>query len=312
MKKLYCFALVILPFFANALEVDIISSFNIEELPAKLEIVKRVYDVKSICPTDYFVKRSPYDSNLVKIIVFDPFFNREVIPKLPKEKLVLFIWEPQNFPLEFYDTYSKVYTWDDSLVDNIKFFRFNYPYLMPFNGNSLRFEEKKLCTLVVGNWTQQRLNILKFFEANQPEGLDCYGRRPPELENTSMWKGAISGLHSGNEKISTLQNYRFCVCFENTIGSHGYITEKIFSCFAAGCVPIYWGAANISDYIPKTCFIDYRDFRDNEALYKFISTMSQEVYQEYVEEIAKYLKSQQALLFSPQFFDNLIYEAITH
>lgn len=164
--------------------------------------------------------------------------------------------------------------------------------------------------MVVGNWTSQRLNVLKFFEANHPRELECYGRCPPELENVSMHKGHIPGLHSGEEKISTLERYRFCICFENTTGLQGYITEKIFSCFAAGCIPVYWGADNIESYIPKSCFIDYRDFETNTELYKFIATMPSERYQEYIENIKQYLLSEQALQFSPQFFDYLVYSAI--
>lgn len=181
---------------------------------------------------------------------------------------------------------------------------------MSYRENFISFEEKKLCTLVVGNWTPERLNVLRFFDANHPEKLECYGRCPPELKNMFMYKGHISGLHSGEEKISTLQKYRTCVCFENTIGLQGYITEKIFSCFAAGCIPIYWGSENIETYIPKSCFIDYRDFATETNLYEFISTLSQETYQDYIEEIKQFLQSEQAQQFSPQFFENLLYNAI--
>ncbi len=301
-----------LPFFCNALEVDIISSFNIEELPSKMSNVKSEFTLKLTCPVDY-LNRSADDSILKKIIVFDPIFGGAVniIPTLPKEKLVLFVWEPNILSSEIYDAYSRVYTWDDTLVDGIKFFRFNYPYLMPFKGHWVAFENKKLCTMVVGNWTEQRLNLVQFFERNHPEGLECYGRSPPELKNMFMHKGHIPGLHSGEEKISTLQNYRFCLCFENTIGLKGYITEKIFSCFSAGCIPIYWGSTNIEHYIPKSCFIDYRDFANNAELYQYISTMSQDRHHEYIEEIKKYLRSEQAYIFSSQFFNNIVYEAIT-
>ena len=34
----------------------------------------------------------------------------------------------------------------------------------------------------------------------------------------------------------------------------GYITEKIFDSFFAGVVPIYWGAENITDYVPKSLY----------------------------------------------------------
>jgi hypothetical protein len=165
--------------------------------------------------------------------------------------------------------------------------------------------------MVVGNWTEERLDVFRFFKDNHPELLDCYGRCPPGMENMNMYKGHIPGLHSGDEKVSVLQNYRFCVCFENTIGLRSYITEKIFSCFASGSIPIYWGTDNIEDFIPKSCFIDYRDFKNNEELFRFISNMSKKSHEEYVERIKQFLDSEQAQIFSPKYFEDLIYKAIT-
>lgn len=307
MKKIIYFLCVLIPICIDGLEVDILANFNIEELPSKLLPIKETFDVKTVSLSDYFEYKSPNEP--YKIIVFNPYFDRDLISMLPKEKLILFVWEPETLPISFYNEYAKIYTWDDSLIDNKKFFRFNYPYLMPMRENTIPFEEKKLCAMVVGNWTKQRLDILRFFESNYPKELDCYGRCQPS--GTSLWRGPISGLHSGDEKISTLQKYRFCICFENTTGLKGYITEKIFSCFAAGCIPVYWGADNIEEYIPKSCFIDYRDFHSHEQLYQFLVTLSRERHQEYIEAIEKYLHSEEAQTFSPEYFDNLIYQAVT-
>lgn len=302
------------PFFISAFEVDIVANFDLKGVPSKILNENHEFKVNRTSPIHYLAK-SGHDSSLKKIIVFDlPNAGNapKIFPNLPKEKLILFVWEPKIFRSDIYDLYAKVYTWDDTLVDNVKFFRFNYPYLMPFRESSLSLMKKKLCTIIAAHWTKERLNILEFFETYHPEDLDCYGRKaPPELKDPSLYKGAISGGHSGEEKISILQNYRFCICFENTVGLQGYITEKIFSCFAAGCVPIYWGADNIADYIPKSCFIDYRDFENDAKLYKYITSMSEERYSEYIKEIQNYLESEKAQLFSPQFFDNLLYEIIT-
>lgn len=71
-------------------------------------------------------------------------------------------------------------------------------------------------------------------------------------------------------KAITLAKYKFCICYENMRDVKGYITEKIFDCFMAGCVPIYWGASNITDYIPADCFIDRRTFTSMEELYVFM------------------------------------------
>jgi alpha(1,3/1,4) fucosyltransferase len=152
--------------------------------------------------------------------------------------------------------------------------------------------------------------MVKFFELMAPQGLDCYGECPPNLKKLSMYKGKIPGHVSSEEKISVLSNYRFCLCFENTPELKGYITEKIFSCFAAGSVPIYWGFENIERYIPKSCFIDYRDFQNPRTLYRYITMMTPERHEQYVEEIKRYLESDQAKMFSVEAFDDLMYQAI--
>jgi hypothetical protein len=47
-----------------------------------------------------------------------------------------------------------------------------------------------------------------------------------------------------NDKISYLKNFIFNICPENS-NTMGYVTEKIFDSFLAGCIPIYTGSFNI-------------------------------------------------------------------
>ncbi|KAB7887432.1 hypothetical protein GBG19_10625 [Poseidonibacter ostreae] len=68
------------------------------------------------------------------------------------------------------------------------------------------------------------------------------------------------------------------MCYENARDIPGYITEKIFDSFFAGCVPVYLGADNITEHIPKECFIDKREFDTYEKLYKYLKNMSDEEY----------------------------------
>ena len=92
----------------------------------------------------------------------------------------------------------------------------------------------------------------------------------------------------------------------------GYITEKIFDCFFAGCVPVYWGASNIYDYIPQTCFVDRRKFVDHESLYHFLLTMPEKNYIAYQNAIKIFLKSQAATLFYPEpFVSNIVDTIVT-
>ena len=86
----------------------------------------------------------------------------------------------------------------------------------------------------------------------------------------------------------------------------GYVTEKIFDCFWAGCVPVYWGASNITNSIPKECFISRADFASDRALYEFMKNMDKTQYLCYLDNIQKFLASEQAQLYSKEFFINTV------
>ena len=70
----------------------------------------------------------------------------------------------------------------------------------------------------------------------------------------------------------------------------------------AGCVPIYWGAVDVTDYIPAGCFIDRRKFANFQEVYDYISTMPEEEYNQYLENIRIYLNSEEVQIFSIDFF----------
>lgn len=82
------------------------------------------------------------------------------------------------------------------------------------------------------------------------------------------------------------------------------------NCFAAGNVPIYWGATNVADYIPKECFIDQRDFASMEELYAYLKQMPKEEYAIYIDNIRSFLSSDQARVFTQEYFDAAFCEAV--
>jgi len=93
----------------NAQEIDVFSDFSLD-LPAKLSKVRQEFQINETLSADYFLTRSPHRPELSKIVVFNRFFDQQVISTLPKDKLILFVWEPVKLDPEFYNLYSKVYT----------------------------------------------------------------------------------------------------------------------------------------------------------------------------------------------------------
>lgn len=263
-----------------------------------------------------FRKPLPLFEKLVFFNIFDFVHREHNLKRLPKENMILFLWEPPNVLGKMYkpkvtDCFARVYTWNDDLVDGKKFFKFYYPDLRPMIPDVVPFEEKKLCTLVAScivnksrsSLYKEREKAISFFEGVGESGFEFYGRG---------WKGEDHKSYRGPlaDKIQAVKQYRFSIAYENTQGLKGYITEKIFDCFAAGNVPVYWGAPNVTDFIPKDCFIDRRDFACMEDLYAFLKGMGKEEYEGYLRRIRLFLESDAAKKFSRQSFEALFAEAI--
>ena len=68
-----------------------------------------------------------------------------------------------------------------------------------------------------------------------------------------------------------LDRARFSICYENSRGSPGYLSEKIFDCLTSGCVPIYIGTTHARPPIPEDCFIDGDQFRTPGEMLAFIA-----------------------------------------
>jgi hypothetical protein len=238
-----------------------------------------------------------------------PSFIR-IAKRYPSSKLAAFLWEPPiksyslNFDSKLHSSFSKIFTWDDNLVDNKFFLKLYYPQpSLEMISDVVPFEKRKFCTLINRNQlshhplelTTERLNTILFFE-DKPGKFDFYG---------TGWDAARYKNYKGTvqKKTDCLKNYKFCICYENTRDTDGYISEKIFDCFVSGCIPVYWGSRNIEQYIPKNCYIKREDFNSINELYCYLESLSEEVFNEYIKNIKLFLESDRAYLFS---IDNFI------
>ncbi len=84
------------------------------------------------------------------------------------------------------------------------------------------------------------------------------------------------------------------------------MTEKIFDCFFAGIVPIYYGAPNIEEYIPKNTFINFRDFKNYKELDLFLKSVDEDAYNLYMKNIRIFLNSDKFYKFSQENFTDTI------
>jgi Glycosyltransferase family 10 (fucosyltransferase) C-term len=67
-------------------------------------------------------------------------------------------------------------------------------------------------------------------------------------------------------KLKMFRKYKFCETLENS-ADKDYVTEKVYIGLMAGCLPIYFGAPNVEDYVPTPeSIINVRNYRNREEL----------------------------------------------
>ncbi len=242
-----------------------------------------------------------------------PAMQRNWLADFPKEKSLLFLYEPEhadpyaNDP-KCHEHFSTILTYRDDLVDNKTYHKYHLPH--PLEAvEALPYDQKKFCCMVAhykvsSDPTTTYRARRELIDTSNGE-IALYGRR---------WEGHGYSNYRGfaPSKIKTMSHYRFSICYENCLGVPGYVSEKIFDCLMAYSVPIYWGAPNIEDYVPPSCFIDRRDFDSNEELLAFLRKMSQHTYDQYQCAIHRFLEGEAIGRFKVERVQNQITEYISH
>lgn len=280
----------------------------------------------------------PQDSDIV--IYFDmPRYSSDLVVRHKSYLLAIesSIVRPENFDRINYRNFNKVFTWNDDFVDNVKCFKINYAFEFPAK-ISKEVIRRKLCCLIVSNKSSkmsnelysERKKIIRWFEKEHIADFDLFGfgwdsyrfeghiliralnRIPliPKIINALPGMKYLSYRGEVEDKIRIMRDYRFAIAYENVKDENGYITEKIFDVFISGCVPVYWGAKNVIEYIPNNCFIDRRDFGSNELLYDYIKNMTDLDYFTYLENIENFLNSDKAKIFTATHFAETIVKEI--
>ena len=234
--------------------------------------------------------------------------------------------------------YRKIFTWDDELADGNRFVKINFPNPIQVHAVDGFSKRDRFCCLIAGNKTlsvrdnrnlyPERVTTIRWFEANAPKDFDLYGigwdmpavdsgligkierRFWRLLANVFQLRPFPSYRGQITHKREVLTRTRFAICYENVRDLPGYITEKIFDSFFSGCIPVYWGASNIEDYVPSDCFIDRRKFTNTEEVYHFLIAMTENEFIGYQQRIVRFLQSAAAYSFSSDFFAETIVKTI--
>ena len=156
----------------------------------------------------------------------------------------------------------------------------------------------------------KRLEAIEFFGKLNHTAL--FGHGWDELQRLPLkWqkrlKMILRNLHPEpcGDKIKTISNYKFAICFEN-VAYPGYVTEKIIDCFVAGTIPIYLGAPDVQDFIPKETFIDMRAFDSWERLNTYLDELKEEDALKMLSAGREFLNSREGKLHSNKGFAQFV------
>jgi hypothetical protein len=244
-----------------------------------------------------------------------------------------------NASPEYCAKFTRVFAWDRRL--------FNLPNIVPIliphpmeHDHVPGFAERDIFSCLINankafkeylpsDLYLERINTIRWYEKNAPDKFELYGmgwdKATPAFNFVGRIKRSVSRARARlfglkpfpsyrgeiRDKGEVLRRSKFSYCYENSRDLSNYITEKILDSLVNGCVPVYWGADNVLDYIPNDCFIDRRKFKDTSAVHKFLLSVSAEDYAKYQFNISRFLKSDIARKFSSEYFVSVVVEQVT-
>ncbi len=266
--------------------------------------------------------------------ILNPYFRRLKKRKGKGPLLCLLLAEnpanrPDNYWKRSHAIFDKVFTWDTDLVDGEKYISCFLPNRVPQPFKIDPEEKTKFCVSIASQkysshpeeLYSERVRAIRWFEQNHPDEFDLYGtlwdrrwfsgklsrlnlflsplyRQFPTLgkcQRFPSWRGTVA------RKRDVLRTYRFSICYENAVFP-GYITEKLFDSWFAGCIPVYLGAPDISQFIPDGTYVDRRGFKNYAQLYDYLKNMPTEDFMNYLSTIESFVNSDAMKAFSAEGF----------
>ena len=243
-----------------------------------------------------------------------------------------------NASADYCQQFDRVFAWDKRLFQLAQVVPILIPHPMFCDGFPGLEQRTQFSCLINANKAfkevlstdlyLERLHTIRWYEKNAPEQFALFGMGWEKSVPAFTALGRLARLGSRlktrlfglppfpsyrgavDDKASVLRNARFSYCYENSRDLSNYITEKIFDSLVNGCVPIYWGADNILDYIPANCFVDRRKFRNTAEVHQYLLSISAKDYSHYQDSISRFLQSEVASKFSSQTFAQTVVNQI--
>lgn len=187
-------------------------------------------------------------------LLFSPFYNHEMKTHFFDYDCVRIFYTGENVRTDF----------------NVADYGIDFDY-MEFGDRHLHLPLFALGNIEQNRALNKRENFCAYIVTNGGE-RDNVLLRELFFDKLSKYKKVDSGgRHRNNighfveDKHKWLQNYKFNLCFENS-SYPGYLTEKLFDAYNAGCVPIYWGDTSLRVGFADNAGGGGFDISDNECI----------------------------------------------
>jgi len=184
-----------------------------------------------------------------------PTYSTYHLPVQGKINFGLSLESTTNFPSQSPDVlkdkgYYPATTRPESLVQSLYWHAYDWESLISrgFANSSDWNSREKAVAFVARHCSSDRASLVERLAVEL---------KKHSIEVHSLGTCAPSGTVDVHEpwmlsasKVDLLQDYKFYLAFENTFGEDGYVTEKVFDGFRAGCINIYAGAPDVSKHVP--------------------------------------------------------------
>jgi hypothetical protein len=155
----------------------------------------------------------------------------------------------------------------------INYFQKYYDQIQPLQYT--KFENKKFCLIATSLNSYHKCKIYE--KLNNIGKCDLISNYVNIIEHKSVYHDT--------ELLNLFNQYLFVFVCENSVAD-GYITEKIFNCYFARTIPIYYGCKKIINYFNKDSFINISDkiLESDDNLLKSIINKFKKVYESQITE----------------------------
>ena len=243
--------------------------------------------------------------------------GKKIVTILAESELI----HPYNYKLSNHRDIGTIFTWKKELVDNKKYFHSRLPFGDKVGlKKNIDFDKKKLVMSISGNKFSSnigelysyRRKTINFLNKEFTNDFDLYGvgwndngllknikrfirYRQFNFTKYQTYRG------SPDNKNEVISGYKYNICYEN-VRYEDFITEKIFDVFINESVPVFYGANNISKYVPKNTFINREDFNSDSELMSYLNKIDKNQYMEYIYNINTFLESKEFHKFGSEYF----------